>query len=115
MVRTNFRQIDHFLFLTLTPRRERKALLLNELSGDKYNSVQDIFQATVLNTTEKERLKSLNLAESESLNHHAISFCWPNLGSTDINFREENRSYLLQEIEGESKDKPFSYLTHSKL
>ena len=111
-----------FLFFPLPPLfpispyiRERRALLLNELSGDKYNYVQEIFASSVVNATEKERLKTMNLAENESLNHSAISFCWPNLGSSELNFREENRNFLIEETTGELYKKPFSYLSHAKL
>ena len=87
---------------------------MNELSGDKYNYVQDIFQASVLNATEKERLKALNLAGDETFDHTAITFTWPNLGSTSVNFREENRNYLDGET-GVSHTKPFSFLSHKNM
>ena len=95
--------------------REKRALLLNNLSGKDFTDAKLILDSTIYSDkVESQRLEANSLSNSAGIEHSAISFhLMPSAFNTFINWREENRQYvdLTSRV---SYQKPFSFLVHKQ-
>ena len=91
--------------------REKRALLLNNLSGKDFADAKLILDSTIYSDkVESERLEANSLSNSPGIEHSAISFhLMPSAFNTFINWREENRVFVDLTTHNVYQ-KPFSFL-----